>query len=246
MRRILQPFYTAYVVITFVIGFIINLPVFAVLSVINKTSTRRTIYAIIKYWSRLWLWAIGMRLTKEGPQPGHKRYIIVANHISYLDTVILFDGLPGYFRALGKKEFAKIPLFGFLYKQMVILVNRSDAQSRAKSMRLMWRVLKHEGDITIFPEGTFNETDAPLKDFYNGAFKLAITTQTPVLPVIFPDTVDRWHYSAWWKVWPGKNRVVYLRPIEVTGMTIEDMPYLKETTYNAMETALRKYRTYPE
>lgn len=108
----------------------------------------------------------------------------------------------------------------------------------------MWRVLKNEGDIIIFPEGTFNETRQPLKEFYNGAFRLAITTQTPILPVIFPDTEDRWHYSGWWKIWPGKNRVVYLEPVEVAGLTIEQLPELKETTYNIMEAGLRKYRTY--
>ena len=106
----------------------------------------------------------------------------------------------------------------------------------------MWRVLKKESDILIFPEGTFNETGKPLKEFYDGAFRLAITTQTPVFPVIFPDTEDRWHYSAWWKVWPGRNRVVYLEPVEVKGMVIEDLPALKQQVYSAMEAALIKYR----
>ena len=244
LRKILQPFYTAWVVITFVAGFFINFPFFVLLSFGNNAQARKVIYQIIKFWSKIWLWIIGMPITRLGAPPANRRHIIVANHISYLDTIILFDGLPGYFRALGKKEFSKVPLIGFLYKQIVIMVDRSNAQSRAKSMRLMWRVLKNEGDIIIFPEGTFNETRQPLKEFYNGAFRLAITTQTPILPVIFPDTEDRWHYSGWWKIWPGKNRVVYLEPVEVAGLTIEQLPELKETTYNIMEAGLRKYRTY--
>ena len=212
------------------------------ISIGNNIAARRTIYKIIRYWAKVWLWLTGLSLEIIGQKPPGKRYIIVANHISYLDTVVVFSGLPGYFRALGKKEFSKIPVMGFLYKQIVIMVDRSSKYSRAKSMRLMWRVLKKESDILIFPEGTFNETGKPLKEFYDGAFRLAITTQTPVFPVIFPDTEDRWHYSAWWKVWPGRNRVVYLEPVEVKGMVIEDLPALKQQVYSAMEAALIKYR----
>ncbi len=242
VRKILQPFYTVYAVTTFVIGLLINFPFFLLISIGNNIAARSAIYTIIHYWARIWLWVIGMPLKISGAKPPQGRYVITANHISYLDTVVLFPGLPGYFRALGKKEFSKVPLMGFLYKQIVIMVDRSSERSRAKSMRLMWRVLKRESDILIFPEGTFNETGKPLKEFYNGAFRLAIVTQTPILPVIFPDTVDRWHYSAWWKIWPGRNRAIYLEPVPVNGMEIEDLPTLKQQVYNVMEAALIKYR----
>ena len=201
------------------------------------------IYAVVKCWAQSWLFVTGMPLTKVGKQPPKGKYIIVANHISYLDSVLLFPSLPSYFRPLGKKEFAKIPIIGFLYKQLAIMVDRSSTESRIKSMRLMWRILKRESDILIFPEGTFNETGNPLKEFYNGAFRLAITSQTPILPIIFADTQDRWHYSAWWKLWPGKNRTIYLDPVPVAEMTIENLPVLKETVYRLMETTLIKYKT---
>ena len=200
------------------------------------------IYRVVKYWADVWLWVVGMPLKVIGPPPPRGRYVIVANHISYLDTVVVFSGLPGYFRALGKKEFSRVPLMGFLYRQLVIMVDRSSPHSRARSMRLMWRVLKKEADILIFPEGTFNETGKPLKTFYDGAFRLAVTTQTTILPVIFPDTEDRWHYSAWWKMWPGRNRAIYLEPIKVNGMTDTQIPELKERVYRVMEAALEKYK----
>ncbi len=242
VRKILQPFYTAYAVITFVAGLLINFPFFLLISIGNNIAARRAIYTIVRYWASSWLWMIGMPLKISGQKPRKGRYVVVANHISYLDTVVLFPGLPGYFRALGKKEFSKVPVMGFLYRQIVIMVDRGNETSRARSMRLMWRVLKRESDILIFPEGTFNETGKPLKEFYNGAFRLAIITQTPILPVIFPDTVDRWHYSAWWKIWPGRNRVVYLDPVPVHGMDIESLPALKQQVYEIMEAALIKYR----
>ena len=242
LRKIIQPFYTAYAVITFLSGLCITFPFFLLLSIGNNKAARKAIYTIVTYWSRSWLFINGMPLKKIGRQTPPGRHIIVANHISYLDTVVLFAALPSYFRALGKKEFSKIPLMGFLYKQLVIMVDRSSTDSRTKSMRLMWRVLKHESDIIIFPEGTFNETGAPLKEFYNGAFRLAITSQTPILPIIFPDTVNRWHYSAWWKLWPGQNRAIYLDPIPVSGMSIDNLDTLKKQVYILMESALLKYR----
>lgn len=178
-----------------------------------------------------------------GKRPAQGRYVVLANHISYIDTVVIFAVIPGYFRALGKKEISGIPFLGFIYKQLAITVNRSNHQSRSTSMRLMWRVLKHEGSILVFPEGTFNETGRPLKDFYDGAFRLAINTQTAIFPIIFPDTVRRWHYSAWWKMWPGRNRAVYLQPVEVAGLSINDLPDLKVRVYELMENELIKFQT---
>ena len=243
-RKILQPFYTAYVVITFVISVAVLFHLFVLISLGNNVAARKAIFSIIKYWSVFWLWLIGMPVKKSGKRPPEGKYIIVANHISYLDTLVIFPAVPGHFRPLGKKEISKIPVIGFIYKQVVIMVDRSSAHSRAKSMRLLWRVLNHEANIIIFPEGTFNETAAPLKEFYDGAFRLAINTQTPIFPIIFPDTVNRWHYSAWWKFWPGINRAIHLEHIEVSGLTLENLPELKQQVFSAMEAELKKYN-YP-
>jgi len=240
-RKILQPFYTAYVFITFLISIILAFPFFLLISIGNNVTSRRILWYITHYWSRAWLWLIGMPVKKIGRFPSSGRYVIVANHISYMDTIVIFAAVPHPFRPLGKKEMSKVPLFGFIYKQLVLMVDRSSANSRAKSMRLMWRALKHEASIIIFPEGTFNETGQPLKSFYNGAFRLSVNTQTPVLPILFPDTVHRWHYSAWWKVWPGINRAVYMPPVAVAGMDLKQTHVLKEQVYAIMEEEIVKY-----
>jgi 1-acyl-sn-glycerol-3-phosphate acyltransferase len=199
---------------------------------------------MIRYWSKGWLWIIGMPVKKMGEPPPKGRYIVVVNHISYLDTFVLFHSIPGYFRPHGKKEISKIPVVGFIYKQIVIMVDRSNIHSRASSLRLLWHVLDCEGNIIIFPEGTFNETSNKLKEFYDGAFRLAINTQTKILPMIFPDTVSRWHYSGWWKFQPGINRAVYLKPVDAAGLTMTDLPALKQKVYKMMESELNKYK-YP-
>jgi 1-acyl-sn-glycerol-3-phosphate acyltransferase len=240
-RKIIQPFYTFYVAVTFVISVLIALPFIALTSLGDSPKARRGVYLIIRNWSRVWLWMVGMPMTIDGQPMPKGRYIIVANHISYIDTIIIFSAISSYFRPLGKKEISKIPVLGFIYKQIVILVNRESHDSRTKSMRLMWRVIKHEANIVIFPEGTFNETGEPLKSFYDGAFRLALTTGVSILPLVLPDTNDRWHYSGWWKLWPGKNRAKFLEPVSVAGMEMKDMAVLKEKVFGAMVQELVRY-----
>lgn len=237
LRAILQPFYTAFVAITFIVSVLVAFPFFVVISLGNNTAARKAIHSIIRYWSIGWLWLIGMPVKVIGRQP-QGRYIIVVNHISYMDTLVIFPAVATYFRPLGKKEISKIPVLGFIYKQLVILVDRSNAVSRAISMRLMWRVLRKEGDILIFPEGTFNETGAALKSFYDGAFRLAVNTGTDILPLVLPDTVNRWHFSGWWKIWPGKNRAIFLPPVKAGG---KDISTLKQEVFMKMEQELEKY-----
>ena len=77
---------------------------------------------MVHYWSRGWLYCMGMPVMKSGPRPANARFVYVANHISYLDTVLIYAAVPQYFRTLAKKEMAAIPVFGFVYKQLAILV----------------------------------------------------------------------------------------------------------------------------
>jgi len=242
LKKILQPFYTAYVLATFVASLIIAFPFFLIIGSFDTAGARKIITSIVQYWAKGWLFLVGMPIKPSGIFPKQKKFVIVANHISYLDTVNIYAAIPEYFRTLAKKEMVKIPVFGFVYKQLAILVDRSSAESRSKSMRLMWRQLRQECHILIFPEGGFNETDQTMEKFYDGAFRLAINAQTPILPLVFPDTVRRWYHGSWWKLWPGKNRAVFLHPVYVNGLTIEDLPELKEKVRQAMTEKLEELK----
>ncbi len=238
MRKFLQPIYTAYVVTSFLVSIVLAFPFFFVSGLVNNSASGKFIYSLVHYWAIGWLWLIGMPLKKQGTFSKEKKYVIVANHISYLDTLNIYALLPEYFRTLARKEMVTIPVFGMIYKQLTILVDRSSHESRTKSMRMMHRLLKDESHIAIFPEGSFNETGETLKEFFDGAFRLAVNTQTPILPVIFPDTEKRWHYSAWWKLWPGRNRAIYLEPIDVEGL---DIKTVKDITFERMKGTLKRY-----
>ena len=94
----------------------------------------------------------------------------------------------------------------------------------------------------VFPEGTFNETGKPLKEFYDGAFRIAIEMQTPIKPVLFLDTYDRMHYKSMFSLTPGRCRIVYLDEIPVEGYTTADIAQLKQKVFYAMEAKLIQYK----
>ncbi|MEQ1625000.1 MAG: lysophospholipid acyltransferase family protein, partial [Sediminibacterium sp.] len=176
-----------------------------------------------------------------------KQYIFVANHISYMDIPqILMIAKPGQpLRILGKYEMVKLPIFGWIYRAAVILVDRRNAETRAKSVRALKAAIKNGISIFIFPEGTFNESSDPLKSFFDGAFRIAIETGTPIKPVLLVDTLERLHYRSVFALTPGKNRVVYLEEVPVTGLEMKDIAFLKQKVFDLMEQGLRRYRNYP-
>lgn len=147
-------------------------------------------------------------------------------------------------RILAKYEMSKVPVFGIIYKSLTVLVDRRDAEKRARSIAEMKDFLQKHISIFIFPEGTFNETGTPLKDFYDGAFRIAIETETPVKPLLFIDSIDRLHYSSILSLTPGPARVVFLDEVSVNGLTAEDIQSLKQKVYEKMEAGLRRYRSY--
>ena len=130
-------------------------------------------------------------------------------------------------RILAKMEMGKIPVFGLLYRNATVMVDRSSAEQRARTVLTLKSILKKNISIVIFPEGTFNISDQPLKSFFSGAFRIAIETQTPVKPVIFPDTVDRLHHNSIFSLTPGKSRAIFLPEVAVTGLHLKDDVKLK-------------------
>lgn len=178
----------------------------------------------------------------EAPHDKQKQYIFVSNHISYLDSAVLVKAYRQPVRPLGKVEMSKVPVFGFIYKKAIVTVDRSNADNRVKSVRILRSIISKGISVLVFPEGTFNMTNRPLKDFYDGAFRLAIETQTPVKPVLFLDTYDRMHYKNLFSLTPGPCRIVYLDEISINGYRVEDVALLKQKVYDIMERKLIEYK----
>lgn len=251
MKIIVRPFqllYCFYALIVF--AFLTTLSVFAMSLVIpfSKINLSKRIYKIARYFSQSLYLLLGIRHKEifEGIHHFNQPHIFVGNHNSYMDIPPIVQLKHQPIRPLGKFESSKIPLFGLFYKNAVILVDRSDPEKRAQSLRNLKEALKQHISIFIFPEGTFSMSeDQPLKSFYNGAFKLAIEMQVPIQPVLMIDAIDRMHFNSITSITPGMNRVVYLPTVQVANYTIDDLELLKNQVHKMMEDGLRRYRKYP-
>jgi len=193
----------------------------------------------------LWIWSwIFSMLTfiryelhgKENIQKG-KSYIYVSNHTSFLDIPGIRLIIPGEFRPIAKKELLKIPVFGFIVKAATVVVDRSSHESRKKSMEYAKRILSHGIPMLIFVEGTQNRTRELLQPFKDGAFRIAIDTQTPVLPMVVVGA-GKLMPPGKLSMLPGKIKVIALPEIPVKDLTPKDIDALKQKTFEVMKQAL--------
>jgi 1-acyl-sn-glycerol-3-phosphate acyltransferase len=248
LKKIFQLLYCLYALIIFSVLTTISAIALMILIPFGKAKLSKRIYKVCRYWSKTWYLLIGIQHQEiyEAKHDFKKPHIFIANHNSYMDIPPIVQLKHQPIRPLGKFESSKIPIFGWVYRAAVIMVDRSSPDKRAKSLRNLKAALHKRNSIFIFPEGTFSMTDQkPLKSFFNGAFKLAIEMQIPIQPILMIDAVDRMHFNSVFSLTPGPNRVVYLETIQVSDYSLDDVEKLKNEVYDIMDAGLRKYRTYP-
>jgi 1-acyl-sn-glycerol-3-phosphate acyltransferase len=246
MNWLLKPFqwiYCCYALITFIAIMLLIFPFALVAALFGRITGGNMIYRLCMIWADIWFFLVFIyhRNIYEQPLDKNKQYIFVGNHISYLDAPLLVKTVRRPIRALGRIELSDMPVFGFIYRSVVVIVDRGDALHRAKSVRNLKSIISKGVSIIVMPEGTFNMTHQPLKDFYDGAFRVAIETQTALKPFLLLDAFDRMHYRHLFTLTPGKSRAVFLQEVPVEGLTLNDIPHLKQQVYELMEKKLIGY-----
>jgi 1-acyl-sn-glycerol-3-phosphate acyltransferase len=198
-------------------------------------------YGVISYkFLKLWSWTFSKLNFIPYEIHGRKNivkgrsYIYTSNHTSYLDIPGVCLTVPTQIRPLAKKELQKIPVFGWIVKPACIVVDRSSNESRKKSMAHLKEVLRRKISILIFPEGTQNRTRENLQPFYDGAFRIAIETQQPVLPMVILNA-GKLMTPGTLRVKPGKIRIFVSEEIPTTGLTLQDVQGLKQKTFDRMK-----------
>jgi len=201
---------------------------FLIISILKET-WYPYFFKLARIWARFILFGMGFRLkiTREQKPVKNASYMFIANHTSMADIMLMLVTVKNPFVFVGKKELAKIPLFGFFYKRTCILVDRSSAKSRQAVFLRAQRRLKQGLSICIFPEGFVPEEDILLADFKDGAFRLAINHQTPIVPITFGDNKKRFSYT-FFSGSPGKMRVKIHEFIDTSGLKIDDTRILNE------------------
>jgi len=170
-------------------------------------------------------------------------YVITPNHSSYLDILILYQTFSHYFVFMGKKELASIPVFNIFFKKMNITVDRKSSISGKRAMDRCAKELDNGDSVVMFPEGTIPRDVPNLLKFKNGAFKLAIEKQVPIVPVTFLTNYKRLEMKGLFtgKAGPGIAKVIINEPIPTLGMTEEDLLPLQEKVFNIINNQIQEY-----
>lgn len=179
--------------------FLVSLPLifvpYALLWVVTTpTDARRRVFAhmMTTYWGLFYIWANpiwSVRVSGNGKLPWHKPVVIVSNHESMVDILVLF-ALRRPFRWVSKASNFKLPVIGWVMRMSrYIPVVRGDRRSVVEMMKLCEQSLKDGMPVLFFPEGTRSK-DGRLQPFKDGAFALAMRAGVPVYPVALTGTGD--------------------------------------------------------
>ena len=197
---------------------------------IASDKTYPQFFVLARFWAKLILFGMGFpyRIEREQEMEKGKSYMLVANHTSMTDIMLMLAVSKNPFVFVGKKELVRIPIFGFFYKRTCILVDRSSSKSRFEVFQRAQKRLEQGLSICIFPEGGVPE-DGPvvLDEFKDGAFRLAIEHQIPIVPMTFPDNKKRFSFK-FFSGSPGLMRARVHKFVETTGMTLDDKKELKD------------------
>jgi len=208
---------------------IIILSPLLVISILSE-KTYPMFFFFARLWAKIILYGMGFypQIEREQQIEKGRSYMLVANHASMTDIMLMLVICKNPFVFVGKKELAKIPIFGFFYKRTCILVDRSSSKSRFEVFKRAQARLNQGLSICIFPEGgVTDDHNVLLDEFKDGAFRLAIEHQIPIVPMTFVDNRKRFSFN-FFSGSPGRMRAIVHRFIPTTGLTLDDKKDLRD------------------
>lgn len=230
--------------LNFIVSLIILYPLFFIL--LSKKKWYPMAFKLKKMWA-FWIFAIPGVFTKikyKHPKEAlPKNAVYCANHGSYLDIIACYIVIPTYFISVGKKELDNVPLFRRFFKDMNILVDRKSITGAHKAYRRSCDVIDEGHSIFLFPEGGILSNDGRLHNFKNGAFKLAIEKQVPVVPITFLNNWRLFQNGVLTRTHgqPGISKVIVHEPISTLGMTLNDLVSLRTKVRSIIQNELDEY-----
>ena len=191
-------------------------------------------------WATAILYGMGCppRITYVQKMERGRSYMLVANHTSMLDIMMMLRVSRNPFVFVGKKELAGIPVFGFFYRRVCILVDRESSQSRSAVYRRAQKRLQQGLSICIFPEGGVPDESIVLDQFKDGAFKMAIAHRIPVVPVTFFDNKRRFPFR-FFSGSPGPLRALVHRFFPTTGLAEANKAPLRDQVRSVLWESLQ-------
>lgn len=239
--------FTVWSIFWFILIFLCLFPLYWLF--LRKESTKHKAHNLNRIWAKTLCVFMGIKNeTKYEFVPDPKgTYVFVTNHFSYWDIAVLGTFIDNYFVFVGKSSVKKIPLIGYMFSKLHIQVDRSEKESRAKSMTRAMRALGAGRSMMMFAEGGIITQNPPqmVKPFKDGAFLMAIQNQVQIVPITLLNNYQIiWHDDMLMSRLPIKATVH--SPISTVGLKTSNMDELKEKTWNIIQNELDNYHGITE
>lgn len=228
LKKIGHAIYRIWFYILVALPILVFLP-FLILTTLSEKTYRHFFWLARNLWAKPILFGMGLppRVTWEQQLEKGRSYMLVANHTSMIDIMLMLYVSKNPFVFVGKKELEKLPVFGFFYRRVCILVDRDNPKSRSAVYRGVQRRLKSGLSICIFPEGGVPHKQVTLDRFKDGAFRMAIRHKIPIVPIVFHDCKKRFSWDFFSGA-PGRLRVSVLPFFDTGILGVEDTSTLRE------------------
>jgi 1-acyl-sn-glycerol-3-phosphate acyltransferase len=240
IKLVLSPLWKILLILSFSLPFLVMFPIFYI-SLVTKNFDFA--FRLKRFWSRIicfgsFLYPSIRYVSKKYKLP--KPCIIVPNHTSYLDIVFSPFVVDHTAVFMGKSELLKIPLFKYFFVYLDIPVNRKSMTDSHKAFSDAGKKLDEGLSVIIYPEGTIGDR-GKLRPFKNGAFKLAIEKQVPIIPVV---NLNNWWFlenGGFFKAngRPGFPKIVVGDPIYTKGLEVKDAAELKDKVHTFIHNELK-------
>lgn len=243
MLKLLHGIYTLWLSLTFFIMTPLMLFCFLMIKLfIPYPKQIQFVYYVNRFFFFFWSAINGIRYKITGLENINKdqTYICVLNHTNSGDMVAGAYGCRVNAKPLIKRELTLIPFLGQMLSIACIAVDRSSKEARKKSKENMLNDLKQKISVLIFAEGTRNRTGKPLKDFFDGAFDLAIDAQVPIIPIVLTN-IKKINPKHDWFFRPTTIEVRHLAPIFPDGNSEASIQKLKANTFKNMWNCLVEF-----
>jgi 1-acyl-sn-glycerol-3-phosphate acyltransferase len=224
----------------FLLVFIVFMPALFFFTAIVKNEI--IVATLTRYWSKLTIYLsfIFPKVELEERLSKKEQYIFCPNHVSTLDIPFILAVIPIPLQYIGKSEIAKIPLFGYFYKNNSVIVDRANRRNAYDAFLKAGEKLKKGINMCIFPEGGIPKEAVFLKKFKNGPFRLALEQNIKIIPITLPDNKSMFP-QEYFKGRPGIVRIKVHKAIDPNSLTEKSTENLNTSVYNTIFEQLKNY-----
>ena len=240
---LLLKLYSAYGLMVFGLTFLVLLPFF--LLAMFVPAFEKLASPLNYIWARSFFFFLFVHRSKviwEGKLDRKEHYAFYANHTSYLDIPTI--GLLGHiFKFIGKASLKKVPIWGYMYSKLHILVDRGSLKSRHNSWLAVENAIKKGFSVAFFPEGgILSKTPPKMVPFKEGAFRIAVDQQIPIVPVTIPYNHLILPDEKPLVIRPGKIVMKVHEPIWPQGKDEEAVKQIKQQVRAVIEEELTRHQ----